>query len=123
MRIRTVALAAFVVLLGAHAEARRGRRRGGAGEEGGGSGEQGGGAENQGGGSGGQANHRLEIVTFPDEVTAVDSNMNKEALLYHPLKKTEGKMPLIVLLHGAGGTKKKGATAFKGNRDVKWTMT
>lgn len=123
MRIRTVALAAFVVLLTAHAEARRGRRRGGGDEQGGGSGEQGGGSGEQGGGSGKQADHRLEIVTFPEEVTSVDSNMNKEALLYHPLKKTECKMPLIVLLHGAGGTKKKGATAFKGNRDVKWTMT
>jgi predicted peptidase len=66
---------------------------------------------------------RLEMVTFPKNVQAVDSNMNKEALLYHPIKKTEGKMPLIVLLHGAGGTKKKDASAFKGNRDVKWVMT
>ena len=70
-----------------------------------------------------QANHRLEVVTFPKEVTTADPNLNKEALLYHPTKKSEGKIPLIVLLHGAGGTKKKDVAAFKGNRDVKWVMT
>jgi len=68
-------------------------------------------------------NHRLEVVTFPPKVRDADSNMNKEALLYHPLKKPEGNTPLIVLLHGAGGTKKKDVSAFKGNRDVRWVMT
>ncbi len=66
---------------------------------------------------------RLEMVTFPENVQAADSNMNKQALLYHPLKQPEGKVPLIVLLHGAGGTKKSDVSAFKGNRDVKWVMT
>jgi predicted peptidase len=75
------------------------------------------------GGAGGRESHRLEVVTFPPEVTAADSNMDKQALLYHPTGKTEGRMPLVVLLHGAGGTKKKDVSAFKGNRDVKWTMT
>ena len=54
------------------------------------------------GGAGKLENHRLEVVTFPQEVQAADSNMNKEALLYHPIKPPEGKIPLIVLLHGAG---------------------
>jgi predicted peptidase len=71
----------------------------------------------------GSANHRLEMVSFPKSVQDADSNMNKEALLYHPTTKSTGKMPLIVLLHGAGGTKKGNVSAFKGNRDVKWTMT
>jgi predicted peptidase len=102
MRILALLLAAFVVLATASAEARPGRG---------------------GGDAGGQGNHRLELVTFPQEVTAADSNMDKQALLYHPTGKSEGKMPLIVLLHGAGGTKKKDVAAFKGNRDVKWTMT
>ncbi|MDP7287448.1 MAG: hypothetical protein QGH94_05600, partial [Phycisphaerae bacterium] len=66
---------------------------------------------------------RLEMVTFPENVQAADSNMNKQALLYHPLKQPEGKVPLIVLLHGAGGTKKSDVSAFKGNRDVKLVMT
>ena len=69
------------------------------------------------------ANHRLEVVTFPQEVQDADSNMDKEALLYHPIEKPEGKIPLIVLLHGAGGTKQKDVSAFKGNRDVRWVMT
>ncbi len=67
--------------------------------------------------------HRLEVVTFPENVTAADPNLNKEALLYHPIRKTEGKIPLIVLLHGAGGTKRNDISAFKGNRDVRWVMT
>ena len=70
-----------------------------------------------------QGNHRLELVTFSKKVQDADPNLNKQALLYHPTKKFEGKIPLIVLLHGAGGTKKKDITAFKGNRDVKWVMT
>ena len=68
-------------------------------------------------------NHRLEMITFPQEVQDADSNMNREALLYHPNKKTEGKNPLIVLLHGAGGTKQDNISAFIGNRDVRWLMT
>lgn len=78
---------------------------------------------NRGGGSAKQENHRLEVVAFPQEVQDADSNMNKEALLYHPIKKPEGKIPLIVLLHGAGGTKRKDVSAFEGNRDVRWVMT
>ncbi len=69
------------------------------------------------------ANHRLEIVTFPKKVQDVDSNMNKEALLYHPKDKPEGKIPLIVFLHGAGGTHKQNVRDFQGNRDVRWVMT
>ena len=75
------------------------------------------------GGAGKLENHRLEVVTFPQEVQDADSNMNKDALLYHPIKKSEGKIPLIVLLHGAGGTKQKDVSAFKGNRDVRWVLT
>jgi predicted peptidase len=71
----------------------------------------------------GQGNHRVEVVTFPQAVQDADPNMNKQALLYSPAEKPEGRIPLIVCLHGAGGTKKKDVTAFKGNRDVKWLMT
>jgi hypothetical protein len=70
-----------------------------------------------------QEQHRLEVVTFPQAVQDADSNMNKEALLYHPIKKAEGKIPLIVLLDGAGESKQKGVSAFKGSRDVRWVMT
>ena len=67
--------------------------------------------------------HRLEMVTFPKEVQDIDSNMNRRALLYHPTKEVEGKMPLVILLHGAGGTKKGDIEGFQGNRDVVWTLT
>lgn len=67
-----------------------------------------------------QGNLRLEVVTFPQDVQAGFKDLNKQALLYHPIEKPEGKTPLIVLLHGAGGTHKQDISAFKGNRDVKW---
>ena len=75
------------------------------------------------GGGGKPVDMRLEMITFPQDVQAVDSNLNKQALLFHPLKQPEGKVPLIVLLHGAGGTRQSDVSAFKGNRDVKWVMT
>jgi|GEM_PF-749219 len=77
----------------------------------------------QGGRAGKPVDMRLETVTFPLEVQAGFKDLNKQALLYHPIEKPEGKIPLIVLLHGAGGTKKKDISAFNGNRDVKWVMT
>jgi predicted esterase/Spy/CpxP family protein refolding chaperone len=75
------------------------------------------------GGGGKPVDMRLEIVTFPPNVQAGFKDLSKQALFYHPIKKPEDKVPLIVLLHGAGGTKKKDITAFKGNRDVTWVMT
>lgn len=66
---------------------------------------------------------RLEIVTFPQDVQAGFKDLNSQALLYHPIPKPEGKVPLIILLHGAGGTRKKDISSFKGNRDVKWVLT
>ncbi|MDP6546936.1 MAG: alpha/beta fold hydrolase [Phycisphaerae bacterium] len=77
----------------------------------------------QAGEGGGPVDMRLEVVTFPPNVQAAFKDLSKQALLYHPIKKPEGKTPLIVLLHGAGGTRKKDISAFKGNRDVKWVMT
>ena len=73
--------------------------------------------------SGKPERYRLETITFPKEVQDIDSNMNKEALFYQPIKPPEGKIPLIVLLHGAGGTRKHHVASFKENRDVRWTMT
>lgn len=70
------------------------------------------------GGSAKLEHHRLEVVTFPEKVQNADANMNDQALLYHPIKQPEGKIPLIVLLHGAGGTKMQDISAFKGKRDV-----
>ena len=102
MRIPTLLLAAFAMLLTVHVEASQSER---------------------GGGSDKQGNLRLEVVTFPQEVQAGFKDLNQQALLYHPIEKPEGKTPLIILLHGAGGTKKKDISAFKGNRDVKWVMT
>ncbi|MDP6634716.1 MAG: prolyl oligopeptidase family serine peptidase [Phycisphaerae bacterium] len=73
--------------------------------------------------SGRQGNLRLEVVTFPPGVQAGFKDLNKQALLFHPIQKPEGKTPLIILLHGAGGTRKTDISSFKVNRDVKWVMT
>jgi len=73
-------------------------------------------------GSDKRGNLRLEVVTFPQDVHAGFKDLNEQALLYHPIEKPEGKIPLIILLHGAGGTKKKDISSFKRNRDVKWVM-
>ena len=74
------------------------------------------------GGSDKHGNLRLEVVTFPQDVQAGFKDLNKQALLYHPIEKPEGKTPLSILLHCAEGTKKKDISSFKGNRDVKWIM-
>jgi len=97
MRMPTLLLAAFAILPTVPVEARPG-------------------------GSGKRGNLRLEVVTFPQDVQASFKDLNEEALLYHPIEKPEGKTPLIILLHGAGGTKKQDISSFKGNRDVKWVM-
>jgi predicted peptidase len=73
-------------------------------------------------GSDKQPNLRLEVVTFPQDVQVGFKDLNKQALLYHPIEKPEGKTPLIILLHGAGGTKKQDISSFKRNRDVKWVL-
>jgi len=67
--------------------------------------------------------HDMKVINFPEEVTKIDTNLQKEALLFSPKEKPEGKIPLIVMLHGAGGTKKKDVRAFEVNRDVRWAMT
>ena len=61
-----------------------------------------------------------EIIDLPKECKEADASMDLKALLYSPKEKQEGKVPLVVLLHGAGGTKQKSIEAFRGNRDVRW---
>ena len=92
MRMPTLLLAASAVLLTVHVEA---------GQD----------------GSDEQGNLRLEVVTFPQDVQAGFKDLNKQALLYHPIGKPEGKTPLIILLHGAGGTKRD-ISSFKWKGDV-----
>jgi len=64
-----------------------------------------------------RGNMRLEVVTFPQDVRAGFKDLNEQALLYHPLEKPEGKLPLVILLHGAGGTRRD-LSAFKWRGDV-----
>ena len=70
-----------------------------------------------------QGNYRVQTLSFPETVTSIDSNFNPKALLFQPTVSPEGKIPLVVLLHGAGGTRQKDLARFQVNRDVKWLMT
>jgi len=65
---------------------------------------------------------RPTVVTFPPEVQAACKDLNQQALLYQPTERPGGKIPLVVLLHGAGGTRKKDIASFKVNRDVVWLV-
>ena len=102
MRMRAMVLAAVAIMLAADVEASRGQGRGGSPK---------------------QENVRLDIVTFPADVWAGFKDLNKQALLYRPIEKPKGRIPLIILLHGSGGTRKKDISSFKRNRDVRWLLT
>ncbi|MEM7231845.1 MAG: alpha/beta fold hydrolase [Planctomycetota bacterium] len=49
---------------------------------------------------------RLEVLSFPKEIHSKLENLGRQALLYHPTEAPKGKTPLVILLHGAGGTKR-----------------
>jgi predicted peptidase len=97
MSIRVLILAAFAILLSVDTAAGQTRRGGGPGEH---------------------RNLRLEVVTLPEKVQAGLKDLSKQVLLYHPVKKPKGKSPLIIFLHGSGGTKRD-ISSFKWKRDVK----
>ena len=60
----------------------------------------------------------MEVVTFPQDLQAGFKDLNKQALLYHPIEKPEGKTPLIILLHGSGGAKRD-ISSFKWKGEVR----
>ncbi len=65
-----------------------------------------------------QGNLRLEVVTAPSDVAADFQRLNKQALLYHPIEKSSEKCPLVILLHGSGGSNKD-ILSFKKTRTAK----
>lgn len=46
---------------------------------------------------------RVETLTVPDEVADGFERLNSQVLLYHPVKSTTEKSPLVIFLHGSGG--------------------
>ncbi|MBW2108984.1 MAG: dienelactone hydrolase family protein [Deltaproteobacteria bacterium] len=51
-------------------------------------------------------NLRLEVITVPEHIAADFKRLNPKALLYHPIKKEKEKNPLVIFLHGSGGSKR-----------------
>ena len=50
-------------------------------------------------------NIEVQMVQWPDDVHAKLGELKKIAFMAYPEKKTEGKLPLLIALHGAGGKK------------------
>ena len=53
-----------------------------------------------------RGNMRMEVVTVPEAVADTFQRLNPQALLYHPIETTTAKQPLIIVLHGSGGSKR-----------------
>ena len=53
-----------------------------------------------------RGNLRVEIITVPENVAGSFERLNAKALLYHPVKMEEEKNPLVIFLHGSGGSRR-----------------
>ena len=71
-----------------------------------------------------RGNLRLEVVTVPNDVSGSFERLNPQVLLYHPVsvkperKSDVEKNPLLIFLHGSGGSKGN-IEKFKWKGDVK----
>ncbi len=51
-----------------------------------------------------RGNLRLEVITVPDDIAGNFERLNPQALLYHPVNTETVKNPLVIFLHGSGGS-------------------
>jgi len=51
-------------------------------------------------------NLRLETITIPEHVAEGFERLNPQVLLYHPVNPKTKKSPLVIFLHGSGGSKR-----------------
>lgn len=49
-------------------------------------------------------NLQLETITIPDHIAGDFVRLNPQALLYHPVEMDTEKSPLVIFLHGSGGS-------------------
>ena len=53
-----------------------------------------------------RGNLRLEVITVPEKIAGAFERLNPRALLYLPVKTVNEKKPLVIFLHGSGGSKR-----------------
>ena len=53
-----------------------------------------------------RGNLRLEVIQIPAAIAQDFERLNPQALLYHPVQAMEKKSPLLIVLHGSGGSKR-----------------
>ena len=53
-----------------------------------------------------RGNLRLQVITIPDEIADDFVRLNPQAILYRPLKVEKEKAPLLIFLHGSGGSRR-----------------
>jgi len=53
-----------------------------------------------------RGNLRLEVIQTPAAIARDFERLNPQALLYHPVQAMEKKSPLLIVLHGSGGSKR-----------------
>ncbi|HBM76682.1 MAG TPA: hypothetical protein DD438_01120 [Verrucomicrobiales bacterium] len=49
---------------------------------------------------------QLEVITIPGEIADDFVRLNPQAILYRPLKVVKEKSPLLIFLHGSGGSRR-----------------
>jgi hypothetical protein len=53
-----------------------------------------------------RGNLRLQVITIPGEIADDFVRLNPQAILYRPLKVGKEKAPLLIFLHGSGGSRR-----------------
>ena len=53
-----------------------------------------------------RGNLRLEVITIPGEIAQDFVRLNPQAVLYHSVKAVKKKNPLVIFLHGSGGSRR-----------------
>ena len=53
-----------------------------------------------------RGNLRLEVITVPGEIAQDFVRLNPQAVLYQPVKAVKKKNPLVIFLHGSGGSRR-----------------
>lgn len=53
-----------------------------------------------------RGNLRLQVITIPGQIADDFVGLNPQAVLYRPLKVGKEKNPLVIFLHGAGGSRR-----------------
>ena len=53
-----------------------------------------------------RGNLRLEVITFPEKIAENFVRLNPQAIFYRPVKAEKKRNPLVIFLHGSGGSRR-----------------